>query len=128
MCANGSPGSISPAKVRKVGRTVSVSRLSVITMSRIGCATEATLSQTPSAWNMRRAAAAIAEARVSPPWLLPSMGSAITARKRSPSDCRRAIASASPANPPPPISTSVREDLSVNAHLCAASTEKGKDG
>ena len=36
------PASISPAKVRNVGRTASARRLSVIAMSRIGCASPAT--------------------------------------------------------------------------------------
>src|SRR5581483_1955044 len=47
MCAKGSPGSTSPSKVRKTGRTASFRRLSEIAMSRIGCALSATLSQTP---------------------------------------------------------------------------------
>ena len=38
MCANGSPGSTSPAKVRNTGRVASCSLESVTTMSRIGCA------------------------------------------------------------------------------------------
>ena len=63
MCANGSPSSTSPPKVRNVGRTASSSLESVTTMSRIGCASAATASQTPIASNSRRAAAAIAEAR-----------------------------------------------------------------
>ena len=63
MCANGSPSSTSPPKVRKVGRTTSSTLESVTTMSRIGCASSATASQTPIASNSRRAAAAIAEAR-----------------------------------------------------------------
>ena len=63
MWANGSPGSTSPAKVRNTGRTASFSLESVTTMSRIGCAFAATASHTPSVSNMRRAAAAIAEAR-----------------------------------------------------------------
>ena len=65
MWPNGSPGATSPSKVRKVGRMASCSRLSVITMSRIGCAPPATASQTPIVSNSRRAAATIAEARAS---------------------------------------------------------------
>ncbi len=65
MWANGSPGSTSPAKVRKVGRTASPSLLSVTTMSRIGWASAATACQTPMVSNSRRAAATIAEARSS---------------------------------------------------------------
>ena len=42
ICANGSPGSTSPAKVRNTGRVASCSRESVTTMSRIGCALPAT--------------------------------------------------------------------------------------
>ena len=57
------PGSTSPAKVRKTGRTASLSRLSVTTMSRIGCACPATLlpdaerlEQPPRRRNDRRGA------------------------------------------------------------------------
>ncbi len=42
MWANGSPGSTSPSKVRKTGRTASCRRLSVMAMSRIGWAPSAT--------------------------------------------------------------------------------------
>ena len=38
MCANGSPGSTFPAKVRNTGRVASSSLELVTTMSRIGCA------------------------------------------------------------------------------------------
>ena len=65
------PARLRRAKVRNTGRTASSSRLSVTTMSRIGCASSATLSQTPSVSNSRRAAATIAEARSSPAWLWP---------------------------------------------------------
>ena len=82
MCANGSPGSTSPPKVRKVGRTASSSLLSVTTMSRIGCASAATASQTPIASNSRRAAAAIAEARGSFEVAAPSAGSTTVTAKR----------------------------------------------
>src|SRR5262245_61104193 len=61
MCANGSSGSTSPSKVRKVGRTASCRRLSVTTMSRMGCAS--TACHTPMVSNRRRAAATMAEAR-----------------------------------------------------------------
>ena len=60
MWAKGSPGSTSPSKVRKAGRTGSWRRLSVTTMSSMGWASAATPSQTPSAASMRRAPAAIA--------------------------------------------------------------------
>ena len=63
MWAKGSPGATSPANVRNTGRTASSTRLSVTTMSRIGCAPPATASHTPSGSNMCRAAAAIADAR-----------------------------------------------------------------
>ena len=63
MCANGSPGSTSPAKVRNTGRVASSSLESVTTMSRIGCASAATSSQTPIASNSRRQAATMAVAR-----------------------------------------------------------------
>ncbi len=66
MWANGSPGSISPPKLRNTGRIASLSLESVTTMSRIGCASSATASHTPMVSNSRRAAAAIAEARTSP--------------------------------------------------------------
>ena len=66
MWANGSPGSTSPPKVRNTGRTASSSRLSVTTMSRIGCASAATRCQTPIVSNSRRAAATMADARSSP--------------------------------------------------------------
>ena len=66
ICANGSPGATSPPNVRNVGRIASRSLESVTTMSRIGCAPSATVSQTPMVSNKRRAAAAIAEARASP--------------------------------------------------------------
>ena len=108
ICANGSPGATSPPNVRYVGRMTSGNLESVTTMSRIGCAPSATLSQTPMVSNKRRAAAAIAEARASPAWLLPSAGSATVTLNGSPSPWRSAMASARPAKPPPPISTSVR--------------------
>ena len=60
MWAKGSPGSTSPSKVRNTGRTGSATRLSVITMSRIGCAPPSIAPQTPSAASIRRAPAAIA--------------------------------------------------------------------
>src|SRR5260221_2801333 len=79
-------------------------------MSRIGCASSATSFQTPMVSNNRRAAAAIAEAR---PWSaapLANAGSATITLNGSPSACRKAIASASPAKPPPPIRTSARAE------------------
>ena len=109
ICAKGSPGSISPAKVSSTGRTASSTRLSVTTMSRMGCACGATAFQTPSASNMRRGAAAMAEARRScarapEPWS--RAGSANVTANPEPSARRSAIARASPAKPPPAISTS----------------------
>ena len=91
MWANGSPGSTSPAKVRNTGRTASSSRLSVTTMSRIGCAWSATASQTPRVSKSRRAAATIAEARSSSAWLLPSVGSATVTENDGPSPWRNAM-------------------------------------
>ncbi len=60
MWAKGSPSATSPSKVRKVGRTGSARRLSVITISRIGWALAETASQTPRRASIRRAAAATA--------------------------------------------------------------------
>ena len=76
ICANGSPGSTSPAKVRNTGRVASSSLESVTTMSRIGCASAATSSQTPSASNSRRQAATMAVARGSRLGRVASAGSA----------------------------------------------------
>src|SRR5580704_10290266 len=104
--ANGSPGSTSPAKVRNTGRMASSSRLSVTTMSRIGCACPLTASQTPSVSNSRRAAATMAEARSSSAWLTPSAGSATVTANDGPSAWRNATASVRPVKPPPAISTS----------------------
>ena len=109
MCANGSPSSTSPPKARNVGRTASSSFESVTTMSRIGCAFAATASQTSIASNRRRAAAAIAEARGSFDWACASAGSMTVTVNGSPSPCRRAIASARPAKPAPPMTTSARD-------------------
>src|SRR5262249_27025662 len=61
MWANGSPGSTSPSKLRKTGRTTSARRLSVTTISRMGCASM--VCQTPMVLNRRRAAATMADAR-----------------------------------------------------------------
>ena len=97
------PASISPSNVRNTGRTASATRLSVIAMSRIGCASSA--CHTPSVSNSRRAAAAIAVARVSA-WACASAGSATVTRNEGPSAWRNAIASERPAKPPPPIRTS----------------------
>ena len=47
MCANGSPGSTWPAKVRNTGRVASSSLESVTTMSRIGCAAGSDLVPDP---------------------------------------------------------------------------------
>src|SRR5712691_8294388 len=107
MWANGSSGATSPAKVRKTGFTASPSRLSVTTMSRIGCASAATAPHTPMVSNSRRAPAAMAEARAST-GLPASAGSATTTVKSGPSPWRNAIASASPAKPPPAITMSAR--------------------
>src|SRR3954454_10883031 len=63
--------------------------------------------------NSRRAAAAKAEAR---PWFAasrPKAGSATTTRNGSPSAWRSAMASARPANPPPPITISARAEDAV---------------
>ena len=109
--ANGSPGAISPSKLRNFGRIASCSLELVTTMSRIGCAPASTLSQTPMVSNNRRAAAAIADARVSPAlsvWPRPSAGSATTTLNGSPRPWRSAIASARPAKPPPATITSAR--------------------
>ena len=106
ICAKGSPGSTSPPNVRNTGRTTSSTRLSVTIMSRIGCAPSATFSQTPSVSNNLRAAATIAEARSSPSWLPPSIGSATVTETDGPRPCRNAIASVRPAKPPPAIRTS----------------------
>ena len=65
MSANGWPGSTSPSKERKTGRTMSSRRLSVTTMSVIGCASIS--SHTPMVSNSRRAAATMADARGSRP-------------------------------------------------------------
>ena len=113
MCANGSPSATSPPKVRKVGRTASSSLESVTTMSRIGCACPSTASQTSIASNRRRAAAAIAEARGSFDGVLLSAGSATVTVKASPSAWRSAMASARPAKPAPPITTSRRSVFST---------------
>ena len=107
ICANGSPGSTSPPKVRKTGRTASSSRLSVTTMSTMSWASDATACQTPIVSKSRRAAAAIAEARASIGGRA-SEGSATVTEKSGPSAWRSATASASPANPPPPMRISVR--------------------
>ena len=81
------------AKVRNVGRITSCSLESVTTMSRIGCASPATSSQTPMVSNSRRAAAAIAEARASP-----ARRGRAPDRRRSPGSFRRAPGAArSPA-------------------------------
>src|SRR4051812_10314834 len=108
MWAKGWPGSTSPAKVRNTGRTASFSFESVTTMSRIGCALLSTASQTPSVSNMRRAAAAMAEARKSALASAAKAGSATTILKEEPSPWRSASASARPAKPPPAITTSAR--------------------
>ena len=65
MWAKGSPGATSPPKVRNTGRTGSLTRLSVMTISRMGCAPAETGSHTPSASSMRRGPAAMAKARSS---------------------------------------------------------------
>ncbi len=111
MCANGSPGSTSPPKLKNTGRILSASRLSVTAMSRIGCASCATASHTPMVSNSRRAPAAIAEARGSPEPSRPMKGSATTIANFPPSPWRNAMPSASPANPPPAITTSVRSGV-----------------
>ena len=103
MCANGSPGSTSPAKVRNTGRVASSSLESVTTMSRIGCAPAATWSQTPSASNSRRQAATMAVARGSRLGRAASAGSATMTGISAPRPWRSASASASPANAPPPM-------------------------
>ena len=92
ICAKGSPGSISPPKLRKVGRTASSSLELVTTMSRIGCASSSTGSQTPMASNRRRAAAAMAEARGSFDRAAASAGSATVTAKPAPSAWRSATA------------------------------------
>ena len=120
MWANGSPGSMSPPKVRKTGRTASSSRLSVMAISMIGCAFALTLSQTPRASNSRRAAATIAEARSSPDWRAPSAGSATTTENDGPSACRKAIASERPAKLPPAISTSTSLRAMIGSRIAAA--------
>src|SRR5581483_9370266 len=101
MCANGSPGSTCPAKVRNTGRVASSSLESVTTMSRIGCAVEAISPQTPSASNSRRQAATMAVARPSRLGRTASAGSATITATSAPSPWRNASASASPANAPP---------------------------
>src|SRR6266487_1048165 len=98
----------SPPKLRKTGRTLSLSRLSVTAMSRIGCASCATASHTPIVSNNRRAPAAIAEARRSPEPSRPMKGSATMMANAEPSPWRSAMPSASPAKPPPAITTSAR--------------------
>src|SRR5262245_47652822 len=101
--ANGSPGSTSPSKLRKTGRTASVRRLSVTTIPRMGCAS--TSCQTPMVSNRRRAAATMADAR--PSFAAPaSAGSATVTENDGARLWRSAIASARPAKPAPPISTS----------------------
>ena len=65
MWAKGSPGPASPSKVRKIGRTGSDVRESVITIRLIGWASGSIWSQRPRAVSMRAAPAAIAEARAS---------------------------------------------------------------
>ena len=117
MWANGSPGSRSPSKVRNVGRTTSCRRLSVTTMSRMGCAS--TWCHTPIVSNSRRAAATMADARPSAP-ARASAGSATVTEKEGPSPWRNAIASARPAKPPPPIITSIRSrvrSLSITSEV-----------
>ena len=96
MWANGSPGSTSPSKVRKTGRTASSSRLSVMRMSRIGCASAATASHTPMVSNSRRAAATMAEARGIGRGACRAPGSATVTLNAGPSACLSAIASAEP--------------------------------
>src|SRR5580704_5561978 len=84
----------------------SSSRLSVTTMSRIGCACALTPSQTPSVSNSHRAAATMADARSSLAWLTPSAGSATVTANDGPSAWRNASARVRPVKPPPAISTS----------------------
>ena len=97
-------------KVRNVGRTASCTSNSVTTMSRIGWAPSATACQTPIVSRSRLAAAAIAEARESGP-VRAKAGSATTTENVLPNAWRNAIASASPANPPPAIKTSALRAL-----------------
>src|ERR1700730_11567425 len=106
MWANGWPGSPSPAKVRNPGLTASPRRLSVTTMSRIGCAPAATARHASIVSSRRRAPAAIAEARASSRAGRPSAGSATTTLKSAPRPWRNATASASPAKPAPAMTTS----------------------
>src|SRR5262249_35998096 len=110
--AKGSPGSTSPSKVRKTGRTTSLRRLSVTTMSRMGCAS--TPCHTPMVSNSRRAAATIAEARPSFA-ARSSAGSTTVTEHEGANPWRNAMASARPAKPAPPISTSVRCTLPADA-------------
>ena len=94
-------GSISPSKVRKVGRIASSTLELVTTMSRIGCAPSSIAPQTPMVSNNRRAAAAIAEARASPAAARSSPGRRPSRQKLPSEPCRSAIASARPGKPPP---------------------------
>ncbi len=106
MWPNGSPGATSPSKVRKVGRTASCRRLSVITMSRIGCAPagnrvpDADRLEQPARRRHDRGRTRVRRSRA-------SAGSATATENDGPSACRSAIASARPAKPAPPISTSM---------------------
>ncbi len=117
MWAKASPSFARPSKVRKTGRTASPVRLSVITISVIGCALPAISSQTPSWSSMRRPAAAIAEARVSRP--IASGGVASTTVTARPGSARRsASASDRPTWPPPAISTSTRSGRPSPSPVC----------
>ncbi len=104
ICANGSPGATSPAKLRNSGRAMSPLPESVIFIERIGSASPATAAHTPSASSTRVTPADSAEAR----W---SRGTAKSRRStsamRTPA-MNRASASArlSPTGPPPTMMTS----------------------
>jgi hypothetical protein len=83
-------------------------------MEKIGCAASARLSHIPSRSSMRLAAAAMAEARSSPP--VDARGLASTISTGS-SGALRAIARAAvrPAVPPPAMTISGWSELSIGA-------------
>ena len=120
MWAKGSPGSTSPSKVRNTGRTGSPSRLSVITMSRIGCAPASI-----AAPDAERLAASAGRRPRSHRRACRRPGSRRERRiadrhlERVPSACFSASASDSPATPPPAMTT--RQAARLAAALCGSS-------
>ena len=121
MWAKGSPRSDRRrAKVRKVGRTGSCRRLSVMTMSRIGCACRRDLrprrrappasAAPPPRWRRRACRPCGSRFRA---------GSHMTTSRPSPSACLSASARDRPARPPPAMTMrGCAEDRSLP--LCCA--------